>query len=42
MDSSKEPNAFLNFLKIHNILSKINISIPKIYEIEIEKKIIIT
>jgi len=41
MDSLKDPNEFLNFLKIHNILSKINISIPKIYEIDSKRKIIL-
>ena len=41
MDSSEEPEQFKNFLKIYQILSKINISIPKIYEIDSNKKIIL-
>jgi len=41
MDSSEEPNEFFSFINIHNILSEINISIPKIYEIDSEKKIIL-
>ena len=41
MDSSKEPKQFDNFLKVYNILSKIRISIPKIYEIDRNKKTII-
>ena len=38
MDSSKEPKQFENFLKVHKILSKTKISIPKIYEIDRNKK----
>jgi len=41
MDSSKEPKQFENFLKIHKILSKINISIPKIYEYNSLNKVIL-
>ena len=41
MDSSKEPEQFSNFLKVHKILSKINISIPKIYEVDRNEKIIL-
>ena len=32
IDSSKEKENYNNFLKVYNYLSKINISIPKIYE----------
>ena len=32
IDSSKEKENYNNFLKVYNCLSKINISIPKIYE----------
>ena len=38
MDSSEEPEQFYNFLKIHKIISKINISIPQIYEVDFDKK----
>jgi len=32
MDSKKEKNDYNNFIKVHNYLSKINISVPEIYE----------
>lgn len=38
MDSSKEPEQFNNFLKVHKILSRTNISIPKIYEVDMNSK----
>ena len=41
MDSSKEPKQFENFLKVHKIISNTKISIPSIYEIDKNKKIII-
>ena len=41
MDSSKEKDAFFDFLKIYKILSKVNISIPQVYEIDEKRKIII-
>ena len=41
MDSSKEPSEFSNFLKVHDILSRTSISIPKIYEIDQEKKFLL-
>ena len=37
MDSSKEPEQFYSFLKVHKIISNSNISIPKIYEFDIDK-----
>ena len=41
MDSSKEPQQFEDFLKVHKIISKTNISIPKIYEINEKRKILL-
>ena len=41
MDSSKEVDQFRNFLKVHEILSKIAISIPKIYYTDEKNKILI-
>jgi len=38
MDSSEEPEQFYKFLKVHKIISKINISIPQIYEVDFDKK----
>ena len=38
---SNEEYEFFNFMYVYNILKKINISIPKIYEINLNKKIII-
>ena len=40
-DFSNEKSQFTSFLDVHKILSKINISTPKIFEMNIEKKIII-
>ena len=39
MDSSKEPEQFDNYLKVHKIISKTNISIPRIYDLDKKKKI---
>ena len=41
MDSSKEKDAFFDFLKIYKILSKVNISIPQVYEIDEKRKLMI-
>ena len=41
LDSSKEIKNYKNFLKIHNYISKINVSIPEIYEKIDENYIII-
>ena len=41
MDSSNEPKQFENFIKVHKIISNTKISIPKIYEIDRNKKTII-
>jgi len=41
MDSSKEPEQFNNYLKVHKIISKTNISIPEIYDFDNNKKYII-
>ncbi len=41
VDFSKDEKEFLNFLNSYNILKKINISIPKIYEVYSKKKIIV-
>ena len=38
MDSSEEPKQFENFLNVHKIISKTNISIPLIYEVDVNKK----
>ena len=38
---SNEEYEFFNFMHVYKILKKINISIPKIYEINLNKKIII-
>ena len=35
MESSKQPNDFKDFLKVHNILSDTKISIPQVLEINI-------
>ncbi len=41
IDFSKDKTEFDNFIKVYNILKKINISIPKIYEINPKIKLII-
>lgn len=41
IDFSEDTNDFYNFIKVYEILKKINISIPKIYEIHNKKKIVI-
>ena len=41
IDSGKEKENYLKYLNIYSILSKINISIPKIYNVEEEHQIII-
>ena len=41
IDFSKEKKEFYNFLDTYQILKKINISIPKIYEVYLNKKIIV-
>ncbi len=41
IDFSNDEKEFTNFLKVYQILKKINISIPKIYEVYFTKKIII-
>jgi len=41
VDFSSETKQFVSFLDVHKFLSKINISIPKIFETDISKKIII-
>ena len=41
VDFSSETKQFVSFLDIHKFLSNINISIPKIFETDINKKIII-
>ena len=41
MDSSNEPKQFENFIKVHKIISNTKISIPKIFEIDRNNKIII-
>ena len=41
MDSQHEEQEYENYLKIHSYLSKINISIPKIYEKYDDQKILI-
>ncbi len=41
IDFSNDVKEFTNFLKVYQILKKINISIPKIYEVYFTKKIII-
>ena len=38
MDSSEEPKQFENFLNVHKIISKTKISIPLIYEVDVNKK----
>ena len=41
IDFSKNKNEFYNFVKIYNILINVNISIPKIYEINFDKSLIL-
>lgn len=41
IDFSNDEKEFTNFLKVYQILKKINITIPKIYEVYFTKKIII-
>jgi len=41
MDSSNEPEQFEDFLKVHKIISKTNISIPNIYEVDWNNKYIL-
>ena len=41
IDFSADSKEFDNYLKINKILSKINIAIPKIYEVHVKKKIIV-
>lgn len=41
IDFSNEQNEFQNFLNVYNILKKINISTPQVYEIHSKKKLII-
>ncbi len=41
IDFSNDNNDFKNFINVYNILKDINISIPKIYEIYFDKKLII-
>ena len=41
IDFSNDKKEFFNFLNIYEILNKINISVPKIYEIHNKKKIIV-
>ena len=41
VDFSSETKQFVSFLDVHKFLSNINISIPKIFETDINKKIII-
>ena len=41
MDSSNEPEQFEDFLKVHKIISKTNISIPNIYEVDKNNKYIL-
>ena len=41
MDSSNEPEQFEDFLKVHKIISKTNISIPNIYEVDRNNKYIL-
>ena len=38
MDSSEEPKQFEDFLNVHKIISKTKISIPIIYEVDMNKK----
>ena len=38
IDFSKDKNEFQNFLNVYDILKKINISVPKIYEVYLKKK----
>ncbi len=41
LDFSNELNEYKNFLQVYDILKKLNISIPKIYEVYPKKKIIV-
>ena len=41
IDFSDDTNEFENFINVYNILKKINISIPKVYEVYLKEKIII-
>jgi len=41
LDFSNESNEYKNFLQVYDILKKLNISIPKIYEVYPKKKIIV-
>tara|TARA_Y100001960_G_C14674625_1_gene827833 strand:- start:247 stop:1209 length:963 start_codon:yes stop_codon:yes gene_type:complete len=41
MDSGKEKSQYNNFIKVHNYLSKINVSIPDIYERNDNRKILL-
>ena len=41
IDFSKDKKEFYNFLNIYQILSKVNVSIPKIYEVYTKNKSII-
>ena len=38
IDFSADSKEFDNYLKINKILSKINIAIPKVYEVHVKKK----
>ena len=42
MDFSKDKKEFDNFINVYQILKKINISIPVIYEVHWNKKIVVT
>ena len=41
IDFSKDKNEFQNFLNVYDILKKINISVPKIYEVYLKKKLVV-
>ena len=41
IDFSEDTKEFDNYLNINKILSRINISIPKVYEVHVKKKIIV-
>ena len=41
IDFSADSKEFDNYLKINKILSKINVAIPKVYEVHVKKKIIV-
>ena len=42
IDFSKEEKGFKKFLNAHNILKKIDISIPKIYEVYPNKNLVVS